>query len=169
MITMTIEETATEIYARELGEARELLAKALAERGGEHVYQRQEGATDCMYLTYEELDPEGGPLYEQAACPTGAACIVGYVLVEKGVDMLRIRELEGTGAKVAVEDLKAFTSEPVLDALQCAQNLQDSGNPWGAAVAAFEASIADYEERVAQHPGGTLGMKQWELYNPMGK
>lgn len=166
MNTMTIEETVTEQYARELGEARELLAKAIAERGEDYVYERQDGADDCMYLTYEGYDYDAEYATSTPKCPTGAACLVGYVLVEKGVPLLEIAGVEGNNATGAMEMLGAFENPVIRKALNDAQSRQDAGQPWGEAVAAFERTIEAHERDVATF-GYVLGAARLDRFGEL--
>lgn len=143
-----------DIYRRELAEARELLAKALEERGPDYVYEEKIRGGGCMYQTYDEsiigLNSEGYPEFrgkvEYAEQCTGPACIVGHVMYGKAVDPLRIRAQEGRDAATVLQVLGVFEHRAVAHALDAAQRAQDTGSTWGEAVTAFESYIGGYEQ-----------------------
>jgi hypothetical protein len=107
-------------------EAVELLDRAVAEKGADFVYDRgPDGHDECLYLHGNE-----------------PGCIVGHVLVYKGVDLELIRELEGIGVWSLDEYLPQLkTDGRTRRLLGAAQGKQDSGQTWGDSVAKAKAEV----------------------------
>jgi hypothetical protein len=121
--------TAVEIT---LDEAKELLARAVKEKGADFVYKplTSMGRSQCAYF-----DPED-------RCPS---CMVGYVLSYKGVTY---EALDATGSVVTevqdlVEEGHLRVDNETLALLTVAQVEQDQGQTWGRAL---EEALATYEE-----------------------
>ena len=117
--------------------ARELLARAVAEKGEDYVYEWQEGAYTyaCMYFHGDQ-----------------PGCIIGHLLAYQGVKPEDLGDYNtwdvGT---LAEQDLDVGTLAeqglidaplPVVKALAKAQLAQDDGATWGEALKAFDAEIA---------------------------
>lgn len=102
---------------------RQVFDRLIAERGADYIYQRPSGADECLYF-----DPtEGGP-----------SCIAGQVFAAHGYSEHDVTEY--TGASEVLEELGI--EDPILRRyLDTAQENQDSGVPWGEAVAAAERAI----------------------------
>jgi hypothetical protein len=131
-------------YVAERDEARRLLVEAIELKGADYVYPKNYdgmGAT-CLYQNYDLIreGDDGGTRYER---PTGPSCIVGHVLIAKGVDPIELAAREGDSA-LDVAQLE-FVDPVVLDALDAAQAAQDGGQTWGEALARFDDHIALYE------------------------
>jgi hypothetical protein len=125
--------TAVEIT---LDEAKELLGRAVKEKGEDYVYEplreggRPHGRPQCAYF-----NPEDG-------CPS---CMVGYVLSYKGVTY---ESLDATGSVVTevqdlVEEGHLQVDNETLALLTVAQVEQDQGQTWGRAL---EEALATYAE-----------------------
>jgi hypothetical protein len=115
-----------------LDEAKELLARAVKEKGDNFVYQpiRTSGHPQCAYFTPED----GAP-----------SCLVGHVLAYKG---LTHEDLDATNSGVTevqdlVEEGHIRVDNETLALLTVAQVEQDQGQTWGRAV---EEALATYEE-----------------------
>lgn len=129
---------------------RQLLAKAIGEKGEDFVYDApfkvkdpnaEGGVTPlCTYLEYEVVEPanevEGGVAYRN---PTGRpSCIVGHALFYDGRDLVDLERAEGTGAMAI-----AHTGHQRVDyALAKAQGAQDDGRTWGASLLAYDNDCA---------------------------
>lgn len=101
---------------------KELLRQAVADRGEDFVYEKPEGAEQCMYVH------EDGP-----------GCIVGYVLHAAGVPLEALNEHENTYASKMVrylldEEIIDSADEWAMDLLNTVQDRQDNGVSWGLAV-----------------------------------
>lgn len=130
----------------EIEEARKQLTAAIEKKGADYVYKATtEGGKSCLYLEYEKVDRDEDDLY-QYINPTGPSCIVGHVLVAKGVPNLQITRHEGEDAEAACTGV--FESSIVRSALKRAQAHQDGGHPWGEALEEFESYIAEYTTKV---------------------
>jgi hypothetical protein len=121
--------TAVEIT---LDEAKELLARAVKEKGENYVYEplTNMGRSQCAYF-----NPEDG-------CPS---CMVGYVLSYKGVTY---EALDATGSVVTevqdlVEEGHLKVDNETLALLTVAQVEQDQGQTWSRAL---EEALETYEE-----------------------
>ena len=104
-----------------LARAQELLAEAVAEKGEGFIYTNRNGvpAGDGVTCHYVHGDQPG--------------CIVGHVLHKAGVSLDALKEYEGQGAEHPVTDL-TNAPEDACRLLSYAQEYQDRGIPWGAAV-----------------------------------
>jgi hypothetical protein len=121
--------TAVEIT---LDEAKELLARAVKEKGENFVYTplTNAGRSQCAYFNPEDR------------CPS---CMVGYVLSYKGVTY---EALDATGSVVTevqdlVEEGHLRVDNETLALLTVAQVEQDQGQTWGRSL---EEALATYEE-----------------------
>lgn len=101
----------------------ELLRRAVAEKGADHVYPRAKRYGKCLYR-----EPDGSP-----------SCIVGHVLIWAGVDPAQL--VEGFSAWRQMKTL-GVTDERVRLALDAAQMNQDRGATWGAVLAAAERVLS---------------------------
>lgn len=114
-----------------LDEAKELLNRAVEERGRTYIYQSPvEGA--CVYF-----DPEGG-------CPS---CLVGHVLAYKGFsldDFSPGSNINRWEVAQLVESGFLLVDDETQTLLTIAQTEQDDGMTWGRAV---EEALATYEEK----------------------
>lgn len=109
-------------------QVRELLVCAVEEKGADYVYPLNppgvEGPT-CDYFR------EGEP-----------SCIVGYVLSYMGFGS-DVVPREGVASEVVPQLTGCPLADPVALALGRAQRAQDGGKPWGEALAAFDAALAE--------------------------
>lgn len=128
-------------------EARALLVEAIEEKGADYRYTDPDSdGESCWYGSYS-----GDVPFNEDSEPNpcdGPGCIVGHVLVKKGVTLEQLRPYEGEGAISVLGRLRGgagnyFDGTPVERALGAAQSAQDSGETWGEALAAFDALIAD--------------------------
>jgi hypothetical protein len=104
-------------------EAVELLDRAVAEKGEDYIYPGSLGNGACWYTR------DGRP-----------DCIVGHVLFWKGVTPEQLERLEGTSAFGLDGWLEL--DEKTSQLLWKTQQRQDSGVPWGRAVAEAKAEVA---------------------------
>ena len=106
--------------------ARELLARAVAEKGEDYVYQPPEGRQRrCLYVH-----------------PDSPGCIVGHVFHYLGVAPEVLARYEGSHAGLVASRLTGVSPEnPVAIALTVAQDAQDAGEPWGRALQAFDREL----------------------------
>lgn len=110
-----------------LDEAKELLARAVSEKGADYVYEQQDGK--CVYYT-----SDGSP-----------SCLVGWVLSYKGLtneDLLAADSVIAEVGDLAEEGLLKVDNE-TLALLTVAQVEQDQGQTWGRSV---EEALATYAE-----------------------
>lgn len=128
----------TDEYIKERNDARALLKQAVELKGADYVYPPSGGGGACNYLEYT-----GGS--RRTGKPTGPSCVVGHVLVAKGIPMLDIAPHEGDSAETVARLVGAFRDEIVGGALSEAQSVQDNGDTWGEALAAFESFITANE------------------------
>lgn len=127
----------------EIEEAREQLAAAIEKNGADYVYKaKTEGGESCLYLEYKRVERDEEEGTHRYINPTGPSCIVGHVLVAKGVPNLQITRHEGEDAQAATEGV--FESTIVRKALKRAQAHQDKGLTWGQAVEKFETYVAEH-------------------------
>jgi hypothetical protein len=110
-----------------LDEAKELLARAVKEKGADYVYEQQDGK--CVYYT-----SEGSP-----------SCLVGWVLSYKGLTSADLVAADSVIAEVGdlVEEGLLKVDNETLALLTVAQVEQDQGQTWGRAL---EEALATYEE-----------------------
>jgi hypothetical protein len=121
-----------------LDEAKALLARAVEERGADHVYKMLtiDDAALCAYF-----DP----------ATKAPSCIVGQVLAYKGVtydDMFAQDKnvYASAGTLIDTKFVKADNETRAL--LEIVQSEQDAGMTWGRAV---EEALATYEEAAERY------------------
>lgn len=141
-----IELTIPKVYA--------LLAECVEEKGEGHVYEAPEGA-GCMYVHGTEMVTVGTNDYgqpieeEQVGEELTPGCLVGSVLIKAGldpqvfVDLNINRATSAGGALIALLDdehvsIKAGDYHGVDAMLIVAQDRQDRGETWGAALKAVK-------------------------------
>jgi hypothetical protein len=114
---------------------RDLLDKAIVEKGEDYVYERINfDESSCNYLEYEDnLSRE---------VPIGPGCLVGHVLLYDGVEMSELMGKEGSGAASV-----APYSASVNTALGLAQQHQDQGHIW-------KEARQKYDEHLVYHLSG---------------
>lgn len=99
--------------------ARELVNRAIDEKGADYVYNVPVGENEtCLYFRNGKPD-----------------CLIGHVLHYLGIDQGCVREGESAGGvliSLRGQNKLTFTSE-AADYLSAAQGHQDNGKPWGAA------------------------------------
>lgn len=113
-----------------LDEAKELLERAVKEKGGGHRFTKP----DCVYF-----DPKG--------CP---ACLIGYVLHYKGVtldDLYRSKVNSDANVDTLVYSGVIRADLETLALLKIAQSEQDDGMTWRGAV---DEALSTYEESAAE-------------------
>jgi hypothetical protein len=117
-----------------LDEAKELLGRAVKERGEDYVYapplDPETGANPCVYFSPADKAP---------------SCMVGYVLSYKGVTYEDLAATDSTITEVQslVEEGHLRVDNETLALLTVAQVEQDQGQTWGRAL---EEALATYEE-----------------------
>lgn len=110
---------------------RDALRKIVAERP-EHVYVPPGGqGSRCMYVHTDAAGDAPQP-----------GCLVGHVLAKLGVPLADLAAHEGDGASSLVRHLGIGLSDSTEYLLDLAQDSQDSGTTWGAALARAEQSAA---------------------------
>ena len=106
---------------------RDLIARAVAEKGEDYIYPEDEKDGDdgemCRYFY------DGRP-----------SCIIGHVLSYLGID----EAVEGAGAEVALDGL-GFSYEE-LRAADEAQTAQDEGCAWGQALISYDRALARWSK-----------------------
>lgn len=118
-------------------EARELLQRAVDEKGADYVYVPEDGGLGkCQYFHNEGGERVPG-------------CIIGHVLAYKGVtydtlggrflNRMSVTYLASNGTVADLSD----TPHSVLSALRAAQDTQDDGATWSEALAAFDKVLSD--------------------------
>jgi hypothetical protein len=121
--------TAVEIT---LDEAKELLGRAVKEKGADFVYQpiTDMGRTQCAYFDPSDKAP---------------SCLVGHVLAYKGLTYERLESTSSVVTEVQelVEEGHIKVDNETLALLTVAQVEQDQGQTWGRAL---EEALATYEE-----------------------
>lgn len=112
--------------------ARAGIVSAIAEKGADYVYPNW--GQGCYYSV------EGAP-----------SCIVGVALSKIGDEYFKTVEAEETrqhefdGDGLPVGCIRSIEMDsPARAALSAAQNAQDSGHSWGAALEEFDATLARY-------------------------
>lgn len=107
----------------------------VGEDNPEFVYGDNEDDSICSYLG------------ESTENPTGQCCIVGQALQNLGVDREDLLEVEGIGARSAVNKLLGETIREglylnkELNIIGLIQGFQDTGSSWGRSV---ELGVGDY-------------------------
>lgn len=115
-------------------QAKELIERAIAEKGADHVYvdphgQVSDGSTSCFYF---QPDPEGNIV---------PGCIVGHLFSYLGVRPEQVAEYTGVhGALKAGAPI--ILSPEARRFLALIQRYQDRGAPWGTAYANALASLS---------------------------
>lgn len=104
---------------------RDLLARAVEEKGADYVYPEAEKA---QYLIIG--DPVCSYFYEGKP-----SCIIGHVLSYLG----RTKASEGSNASTVLRGFGFTLGE--LAAAQSAQGAQDQGGTWGGALAVFDREM----------------------------
>lgn len=111
-------------------QARELLVKAVEDRGVNYTYDYKFDSAVCRYV---HRDGEPG-------------CIIGHVLEQMG----RLDEVEydttlnTSGVDTLHHEIGLFSGvekETLFEGLQSAQGEQDSGGTWGKALQAFDWAV----------------------------
>jgi hypothetical protein len=111
--------------------ALDLLREVVADIGADHVYRHPDGKPAAEVGEICRYEVNGSP-----------ACIVGHALNRAGVGVDALHEMDEyeDGAAIATVESDAVQIEPLArELLAVAQNKQDSGSTWGAALAAAEA------------------------------
>jgi hypothetical protein len=98
-------------------EARELLKRAVEEKGENYVYRKPLFADHCVYFS------AGAP-----------SCLIGHVLSYKGMESID-DSMNGCGVEDLFENGYLAADDATRDALDMAQTEQDHGGTWGTAVA----------------------------------
>jgi hypothetical protein len=116
-----------------LDETKDLLSRAVKERGADYTYKMLtiDGSALCAYFDPETKAP---------------SCIVGQVLAYKGVTFEDLWAADknvyaSAGTLVDTEVIKADSETRAL--LEIVQSEQDAGMPWGRAV---EEALATYSD-----------------------
>ena len=100
---------------------------AVAERGQDFVYPKEEpgwrllsqtGIKGCRYVREDVMEP---------------ACLIGVALSKCGVPLTQLRGMENAGAYQVLGAL-GFADTVVRSAASEAQQAQDAGGTWGAAL-----------------------------------
>ena len=111
----------------------ELLDNAVADRGADYVYPKQDDlpyGNVCLYWHPGDNDGAGGP-----------GCIVGHVLTQLGVDPDTLQQHEGDSAfHLLMEDEVYPTTLEAARILSDVQRRQDEGFSWGEAVTSARSS-----------------------------
>lgn len=126
-----------------LDESKQYLGEAVKEKGAEYVYKnvtRGRGSETCAYFDPKTKKP---------------SCLVGHVLVRKGVTFERLHARErnlytDVQGLIDADIIKVDNETQAL--LDLAQRAQDQGQTWGSAL---ETALAEYEERATYY--GTEG------------
>lgn len=107
-----------------LEQARELLHRAVAEKGADYVYTSRKNPqfAQCVYVE------NGQP-----------SCIIGHVVNYLGVPLDAIKE--GVGPDQVLSDAGITAESTTAKLLHHAQLQQDQGIPWGQAVAIAERIV----------------------------
>ena len=106
-------------------EARELLTRAVEEKGADYVYPRSNYPGGCIYFSEgEEGDEVGAP-----------SCIIGHVFAYKGMEPLP-EDVNGATVHGVHRRFFEVDNNWTLAALAKAQAAQDTGDTWGNALRA---------------------------------
>lgn len=139
-------------------ELRALIVRAVEEKGADYVYERPDLGYDpvteskyelgntCRYTQYDEEAPHH----------LAPSCLFGHVAHYRDPEngLVEAYDYEGQSAADMVNDLLGldFRDDPIAQAAQCAQGIQDGGHPWGAALREFDKHLAafvpGYEEAI---------------------
>lgn len=136
----------------DIDDAIKLVNDAIAERGEDYVYPREEGR-DCLYVHDEIAWDPNEERYVPTDGPAVPGCLVGLVLNKAGVSLERLQRHEGSDAEAVIEWLEA---DKVLEAapkvnqfLYQAQFQQDIGKTWA------EARSIAMRDALGLNPDGT--------------
>lgn len=99
----------------------EKLEEVVAEYGEDYVYQRPDG---------KDLTGGDGCMYVHGDKP---GCIAAQVFVKLGTPLESLKRYEGKQAMAVAKAVGGFTPRAAFT-LRAAQDAQDSGKTWGAAV-----------------------------------
>jgi hypothetical protein len=132
---------------------RQLLVKAIEEKGEDYVYEdpidwsvvpENDRWKECKYLQHEtayatatQVGDKTGYVDVQVFIEgkvTGPACLVGHAWYYDGRPVEALVAAEGTSAKMLLDDL----DEDVAYAVDLAQSSQDRGETWGEALAVYD-------------------------------
>jgi hypothetical protein len=92
---------------------------AVAERGEDYVYPREERGYACVYTFNGEPD-----------------CLIGLALFKMGVPITFLQDCDGMNNALGVL-LDLGFSRYVADAADWAQSLQDKGHTWGESLGGY--------------------------------
>ncbi|MGK5530882.1 hypothetical protein [Streptomyces sp. URMC 129] len=106
---MSYEETTDEEFLR-------VLQGVVAEQP-DRVYERPGLMESCLYLHGDE-----------------PGCLIGHVLLRLGVHADKVRAREGDAAGDVMRDLLPLVSPDLRSDMDCVQQWQDGGTPWGQAL-----------------------------------
>src|SRR5438552_9611759 len=128
----------------DLGQARELLKRAVETQGRDFVYNvKVGGVTGCFYvpLTEDNIEryelPVRNVSIESVKKTTG--CLIGVAL-----DLAGLTFHHGSTAKLyGLTRVDAYLTIEARQYLQVAQDVQDSGGSWGAAYDGAESSLIE--------------------------
>jgi hypothetical protein len=111
------------------------MGDAVQERGAAWTYPPawQDSAGSCRYVRADRVDVDE------------PACIIGAALHRCGMDLAEMVSWEGQDSRFIMREHAATTGAPysnaVIWAAREAQVTQDSGHPWGDALAVFVAEL----------------------------
>lgn len=118
---------------------RQLLVKAIEEKGENYIYPRN---NHCMYLEYNQVaieEYEGMEVPIRNNVPTGPSCLLGYALYYLGVPLTTIEKIEGGPITLAqARGLNIAKHEVTIKALRSAQFAQDRQHPWKEALMQYD-------------------------------
>jgi hypothetical protein len=150
--------------SKELQEAlrvRSLLVKAIEEKGEDYVYPKNPllragvGGPQCTYANYKPPMTETEAQHLRYLTPIAPSCLVGHAAYYAGVDLETLKEGDTEGGTESGADrifhAAGATTRKVFTALRNAQTVQDRGQPWRLALAAYDrrcSAIEGYEEAV---------------------
>lgn len=111
------------------------LREVVAERP-DFVYKAQTTYSD------DDATPMCGYVHTNENGAQIPGCLVGHVLAKLGIPLDTLADFEGRGAHTVVRGLDLNLSQQTERVLWIAQVEQDSGKPWGEALAEAEAAAA---------------------------
>lgn len=122
-----------------------LMADVVAEFGGGHVYKRvpSQGPCNSDGCLYLQKDKDGND------CPS---CLVGHVLARWGLPLDLLSRWNGLTAYSLAQEMRhdngvAFEIlDEAVELLVVAQESQDSGEPWGTALAKAVGTFVNLED-----------------------
>lgn len=136
---MTLHTSATQAIEITLDEAKDLLARAVEEKGSTYVYEQvvnDLGDSQCLYFNPATRAP---------------SCIVGHVLAYKGVtyDDMFANDVNTFASVATLADTEFIKVDNKTQALlSIAQGEQDQGQTWGNAV---QEALETYEETASHY------------------